>query len=55
MAVQTGGDKVALWDLTTKRPMTELPGPASIQSLSALAHGQPVGREHSQCAGRTDG
>ena len=46
------GDKVALWDLTTKRPMTELPASGCDQKPGALAHRQPVGREHSQCAGR---
>ena len=34
MAVQTGGGKVALWDLTTNRQKTELPGSASILILA---------------------
>jgi len=33
MAVQTGGDKVAVWDLTSKRRMAELPSSASIEIL----------------------
>lgn len=33
MAVKTKGDKVAVWDLTTKRLTTKLPGSASIEIL----------------------
>ena len=40
MAAQTGADKIALWDLTTKQPMTPLAGRASIGAfaLSATGH-----------------
>ena len=34
LAAQTGDDKIVLWDLTTKRQMTELPGSASIRKLA---------------------
>ncbi len=33
MAAQTGGDKVAVWDLTSKRLMSELPASPSVESL----------------------
>jgi WD40 repeat protein len=39
MAVQTGGDKVVLWDLTTKRQMTELSSSGSIGILALSAAG----------------
>ena len=39
MAVKTKGEKVAVWDLTTKRPMTELPGSASIEILGLSPSG----------------
>ncbi len=33
MAAQTGADKIALWNLTTKRLMTELPASPAVESL----------------------
>ncbi len=33
MAVQTGGDKIAVWNLTTKRLMTELRASPTVESL----------------------
>jgi len=40
MAVQTEGDKVALWDLTTKRPMTPLAGSGWIGTFALSATGK---------------
>jgi WD40 repeat protein/tRNA A-37 threonylcarbamoyl transferase component Bud32 len=34
LAVQTGGDKVTLWDLNTQRPLTELPAPGWIWAMT---------------------
>jgi WD40 repeat protein len=34
MAMETGDNKIVLWDLTTKRQMAELPGSASIRTLA---------------------
>ena len=39
LAVQTGGYKVTLWDLTTKRPMTELPGLGWIRAMTLSPSG----------------
>ena len=39
LAVENGRDKVALWDLTTKRQMTELSGSTSIRQLALSATG----------------
>ncbi|HRY50569.1 MAG TPA: protein kinase [Candidatus Paceibacterota bacterium] len=39
MAVQTGRDKIAMWDLTSKRLATELPASPSIESLRLSATG----------------
>ena len=39
MAAQTGGDKIALWDLTTKRQIADLPGSASIRRLALSPNG----------------
>ena len=39
MAAQTGADKIALWNLTTKRLVTELPGSSSIRTLSLSSTG----------------
>ena len=39
MAAQTGADKIALWDLTTKQPMTALAGRASIGAFALSATG----------------
>ncbi len=40
LAVQTGGNKVTLWDLTTKRPMTELPGLGWIRAMTLSPSGR---------------
>ena len=34
LAVPTGGSKVTLWDLTAKRPMTEVPAPGWIRAMA---------------------
>jgi WD40 repeat protein len=39
MAVQSGSDKVALWDLTTKRLMTELPASPFVEGLRLSSTG----------------
>jgi WD40 repeat protein len=39
MAVQTGGDKVVVWDLISKRPMAELPSSDSIEILGLSPNG----------------
>ena len=39
LAVKTGGDKVTLWDLTTGRPMRELPAPGWIRAMTLSPSG----------------
>jgi len=48
LAVQTGGDKVTLWDLTTKRPMAELPGLGWIKAMILLPSGGVLALSRSQ-------
>lgn len=52
MAVQTGGDKVALWDLTTRRQMAELPGSAWVEALALSATGNRLAASTTNALGK---